>query len=62
MKQKKKKSSYSLATRILALAMTVLVASGILVYGVVFINASNFSKFMFVSFYFASSSITKTTP
>jgi hypothetical protein len=37
MKQKKKKSSYSLATRILALAMTVLVASGILVYGVVFV-------------------------
>lgn len=37
MKQKKKKSSYSLATRILALTMTVLVASGILVYGVVFV-------------------------
>ena len=37
MKQKKQKSSYSLATRILALTMTVLVASGILVYGIVFV-------------------------
>lgn len=37
MKQNKQKSSYSLATRILALVMTVLVASGILVYGVLFV-------------------------
>ena len=37
MKQNKKKSSYSLPVRILALVMSVLVASGILIYGVLFV-------------------------
>ena len=37
MKQNKKKSSHSLPVRILALVMSVLVASGILIYGVLFV-------------------------